>query len=103
MNSPILFVPWDSSEILRRTSHFLSLFCRVSIRKNKYFYLMAYHSSKYRSADPIGPSCKKTMYHSREEAEEMIRHIQENRVTRPLHAYLCPVCGTWHLSSSPGE
>ena len=60
---------------------------------------MAYNSSKNRSVDPIGPACKKAVYNSREEAEDMIRHIHETRFTRQLHAYQCPDCGMWHLSS----
>lgn len=64
---------------------------------------MSYNSSKYRNMDPIGPPCKKTAYDSRREAEEMIRYIQETRFTRALHAYQCPVCGLWHLSSKPGH
>lgn len=62
---------------------------------------MAYKSSKHRFVDPIGPRCKKAMYNTREEAEDMIRHIHETRITRPLHAYQCNNCGMWHLSSSP--
>jgi len=60
---------------------------------------MTYKSSKSKSIDPIAPACKKTMYNSREEAEDMIRYIQENRVVRELFAYQCPSCGLWHLSS----
>ncbi|MEA3478256.1 MAG: phosphatidylinositol-specific phospholipase C/glycerophosphodiester phosphodiesterase family protein [Bacteroidota bacterium] len=60
---------------------------------------MAYKSSKSKSVSPIDPGCKKTIYNSREEAEDMIRHIQENRVVRELHAYQCSTCGLWHLSS----
>lgn len=60
---------------------------------------MAYKSSNLKNIDPISPACRKTMYNSREEAEDMIRHIQENRVVRALHAYQCPDCGMWHLSS----
>jgi len=63
---------------------------------------MAYKSSKYKSVDPIGPACKKTMYHSKEEAEDAIRHIQEIRIVRELHAYQCSTCGMWHLSSKSG-
>jgi len=62
---------------------------------------MAYRSTKYRSLDPIGPPCKKKMYQSLEEAEEMIRHIRETRVVKELHAYRCETCGLWHLSSKP--
>ena len=60
---------------------------------------MAYEPSNFKSIDPIGPACKKTMYNSREEAEDMIRYIQENRMVRELHAYQCTTCGMWHLTS----
>jgi YgiT-type zinc finger domain-containing protein len=60
---------------------------------------MAYKASNFKSVRPIGPSCKKKTYNSREEAEEMITYIQETRYTRELHAYECPECGLWHLSS----
>jgi hypothetical protein len=52
-----------------------------------------------KSVPPIEPSCRKEMYHTREEAEDMIRYIQENRVVRALRAYQCPICGLWHLTS----
>ena len=60
---------------------------------------MAYKSSKSKTIRPITPGCNKTIYNSREEAEDMIRHIQENRVVRELHAYQCATCGLWHLTS----
>ena len=60
---------------------------------------MAYKASKYKSLDPIGPSCNKTMYNSRAEAEDMIRHIQETRVVRELNVYQCTTCSLWHLTS----
>jgi len=62
-------------------------------------YKVAYNSSNKKSYDPIVPSCKKAMYSSLEEAEDMIRYINETRVTRELHAYQCSTCGMWHLSS----
>ena len=61
---------------------------------------MAYKPSNFKSIDPIVPLCKKTMYNSREEAEDMIRYIQENRMVRELHAYQCTTCGMWHLTST---
>jgi hypothetical protein len=61
--------------------------------------MVAYKTSNFESLDPIGPSCKKTIYNSLEEAREMIRHINENRVVRDLNAYQCPSCGMWHLTS----
>jgi len=60
---------------------------------------MSYKSSGRKAYDPIGPSCKKTMYHSLEEAEDVIRHIRETREVRELKAYQCEICGQWHLSS----
>jgi len=53
----------------------------------------------FKSIHPIEPSCRKTIYHSREEAEDMIRYIRENRMVRELRAYQCAVCGLWHLTS----
>ncbi len=61
--------------------------------------MVAYKSSSNKSIDPIGPSCKKAIYNSHEEALDMIRYINENRIVRELHAYKCPTCGMWHLSS----
>jgi len=52
-----------------------------------------------KSIPPIEPSCKKEMYNSKAEAEDMIRYIRENRIVRELRAYHCPVCGKWHLTS----
>ena len=64
---------------------------------------MAYNSSKRKSVDPIGQPCKKTAYNSRQEAEDMIRHIHDTRYTKALHTYQCQLCGGWHLSSKPGS
>jgi hypothetical protein len=61
--------------------------------------MVAYKSSNFKSVSPITPTCKKTMYNSREEAEDMIRYIQENRIVKELHAYQCSDCGLWHLTS----
>jgi hypothetical protein len=59
---------------------------------------VAYNSSKNTSINPISPGCGKKIYNSREEAQEMIQYIQENRVVKDLHSYQCEVCGLWHLS-----
>lgn len=61
--------------------------------------MMAYRSARNRPVAPIGPPCKKKIYQTREEAEEMIRHIRETRYVKELHAYRCEICGLWHLSS----
>jgi hypothetical protein len=60
---------------------------------------MAYKLLKNRKIEPLGPLCRKKVYNSPEEAQEMIRNIMETRVTRPIHFYKCPVCGLWHLTS----
>lgn len=49
--------------------------------------------------DPIELTCRKTIYNSKEEAEDMIRYINENRITRQIRAYKCSICGFWHLTS----
>lgn len=54
---------------------------------------------KAKNIDPIQPACRKNIYHSAEEANDMIRHITETRVTRPIKAYKCTICGFWHLTS----
>ncbi|HKK42124.1 MAG TPA: hypothetical protein VJ963_06930 [Bacteroidales bacterium] len=48
---------------------------------------------------PIDLPCRKTIYHSREEAEDMIKYINETRVTKEIRAYKCEICGFWHLTS----
>jgi hypothetical protein len=60
---------------------------------------MAYKLSKNLKIDPVEPLCRKKAYNSAEEAQDMIRHIAEMRVTRPIRHYQCPVCGLWHLTS----
>jgi len=60
---------------------------------------MTYKLSNIKKITSVNPPCKKTMYNSREDAQDMIRYIEENKGGRALHAYKCPVCGFWHLSS----
>ena len=60
---------------------------------------MAYKSSKSKSVSPFDPGCKKIMCNSREEVEDMIRHIRHTRVVRALHVCQCSSSGLWHLSS----
>lgn len=59
---------------------------------------MPYKLSKNMKIDPVEPLCRKKTYNSPEEAQEMIRHIMETRVTGKIHFYKCPVCGLWHLT-----
>ena len=48
---------------------------------------------------PIEFPCKKTIYNSLEEAQDMIAYINENRVSKEIRAYKCQICGFWHLTS----
>jgi len=60
---------------------------------------MGYKYSNIKKISPIELPCKKTMYNSLEEAQDIIRYIEENRGGRPIHAYKCTACGFWHLTS----
>jgi hypothetical protein len=60
---------------------------------------MAYKLSNIKKIDPIELPCKKTMYNSLEEAQNMITYIKENRRVREIKAYKCVTCGFWHLTS----
>jgi hypothetical protein len=60
---------------------------------------MGYKLSKIKRIDPIEPSCRKTIYTSAGEAEDMIKYIKETRQVREIHAYKCTTCGYWHLTS----
>jgi hypothetical protein len=60
---------------------------------------MAYKHSNIKKISPIELPCKKTMYNSLEEAQDIIRYIEENRGGRPIHPYKCNACGFWHLTS----
>jgi hypothetical protein len=60
---------------------------------------MGYKFSKTNKISPIGPSCKKAIYNSPQEAQEMITYIRENRGVKEIHAYKCLICGFWHLTS----
>ncbi len=63
---------------------------------------MKYRLTKNRPT-PLNLPCKKTIYHSKEEAEDMIRHISEVRETKEIWAYRCTICGFWHLTSKERE
>jgi hypothetical protein len=43
--------------------------------------------------------CKKTVFHTKEDANEMIKDITLHRITKSIKPYKCPVCGFWHLTS----
>ncbi|MDX9930903.1 MAG: hypothetical protein RBS37_13745 [Bacteroidales bacterium] len=64
---------------------------------------MKYRPLKKERIDPIDYPCKKEVYYTPEDAQMMISHIEETRVTRNLKAYRCNVCGFWHLTSRGKE
>lgn len=64
---------------------------------------MGYKLSNIKKISPIEPPCKKTIYNSLEEAQDMIDYIKETRVVKDIHAYKCTACGFWHLTSKSKE
>ena len=60
---------------------------------------MGYKRTYQKKTDPAEPPCRKTIYYTLEEAQDMIKYINETRVTRKIRAYRCDICGFWHLTS----
>jgi hypothetical protein len=60
---------------------------------------MRYKTSSKKRIVPLETPCRKALYHTREDAEDMIRHLAETRRGREISAYRCDVCGFWHLTS----
>jgi hypothetical protein len=60
---------------------------------------MGYKLTGIKSATPLELPCKKKMYHTVEEAQDMINYLRENKTVREIHAYKCTICGFWHLTS----
>jgi hypothetical protein len=60
---------------------------------------MGYRISNIKKVSPIEPVCKKAIYKSPAEAEDMIRHIKEDRGVKDIRVYHCLICGFWHLTS----
>jgi rubrerythrin len=61
---------------------------------------MAYKLSNKNKITPFEPPCRKTIYNSPEEAQDMIKYLSENRgVGKEIRVYKCNVCGFWHLTS----
>jgi hypothetical protein len=61
--------------------------------------IMAYKHSNIKKINPIELPCKKTMYNTAEEANDMVKFIEETREGQKIHVYKCTVCGFWHLTS----
>jgi hypothetical protein len=64
---------------------------------------MGYKLPKTGKIDPVEPPCKKTIYYSPEEAQDMIKYLKENRTDKTISAYKCTICGFWHLTSKSGK
>jgi hypothetical protein len=60
---------------------------------------MGYRLSNKKDINPIEPPCRKTIYNSPEDAQDMIKYIRESRSVKEIHAYKCKSCGFWHLTS----
>jgi hypothetical protein len=60
---------------------------------------MKYKPIRVKKTDPIGPTCKKKIYYSFDEAKESIEYLQETKWIKDLSAYKCTICGFWHLTS----
>ena len=60
---------------------------------------MPYKFPYNKNVTPAGPDCGKRIDYTAEEAREMIEHLKETRYVRDIHAYQCPECGFWHLTS----
>jgi hypothetical protein len=60
---------------------------------------MGYKLSNINKVQPVEPPCKKTIYHTIEEAQDMIRYLKENKTGKEINAYKCETCGFWHLTS----
>jgi hypothetical protein len=61
---------------------------------------MSYKQSNPKHVVPFEPPCKKTIYHTFEDAQDMIRYMRKNSTTgKEISAYKCDVCGFWHLTS----
>lgn len=60
---------------------------------------MAHKIKNSKNIHPVEPPCKKKIYQSAEEAQDMIKYINEKRVSKEIRAYKCQICGFWHLTS----
>jgi hypothetical protein len=60
---------------------------------------MGYKFSKIKKISPLDPPCRKTIFNSYDDAQDMIKYIRENRGGHEINAYKCTICGFWHLTS----
>jgi hypothetical protein len=83
-----IFINEQNEKATGKCGNILVIYCK-----------MGYKLSNIKKIVPIEPSCKKPIYNSAEEAQDMIRHIKESRDVREIHPYKCTICGFWHLTS----
>ncbi|HOP00028.1 MAG TPA: hypothetical protein PLV06_06030 [Bacteroidales bacterium] len=62
--------------------------------------MKSFRTAGKKNIPSLEPPCRKAIYHTREDAEDMIRHIAETRTGREIRAYRCDICGFWHLTRS---
>jgi rubrerythrin len=62
---------------------------------------MGHKLSNSKNILPVEPPCKKRIYYTPEEAQEMIKYLNENKTGKEISVYKCTVCGFWHLTSKP--
>jgi len=60
---------------------------------------MGYKKTNIKNINPIDVPCKKAIYNSPEEAQDMLNHIRDTRRVREISVYKCTICGFWHLTS----
>jgi hypothetical protein len=63
---------------------------------------MKYRLSKIEKIVPLEPRCKKTVYESKDAAQEAIAYVMSGKRVR-LETYQCSICGFWHLTSIKKE
>jgi hypothetical protein len=86
----------DESRLFKIIAY-VNFACRMESLKSDQ--KMGYKVSNINKIPPVEPTCRKTIYNSQSEAEDIIRYIRENRVVKEIHAYKCMTCGFWHLTS----
>lgn len=58
---------------------------------------MGYKTSR-KKVEPLDPYCKKTVYYTKEEAEDMTKYLFIELGIK-VRDYQCLVCKLWHLTS----
>jgi len=62
---------------------------------------MSYKLTNNPKVPAFEPPCRKTIYHTIEEAQDIIKYMAETKGTgKEIRPYKCTICGFWHLTSS---